>query len=80
MDGSRSLRPDLHGVVLELAHPDTLALLPGEAATLMVHTVRPTEDPDWVEIGGGWSGPDGDDEHARVEVRAAVLPRTEAAR
>lgn len=74
------LRPDLHGVVLELNHGDTLALLPEETATLVVETVTATGDPDWVEVAGAWSGPDGDDVYARVEVRASALPKPEAVR
>lgn len=79
MNSTNSLRPDLHGVVLELDHGATLALLPGEDATLRVESLRPTEDPDWVLVAGAWCGPDGDDEHARVEVRACALPQPKVA-
>lgn len=77
---SGGLRPDLRGAMLELTHLDTLALLPEETATLAVETVTATEDPEWVEVTGDWSGPDGDDEHARVEVRVSALPQPEAVR
>lgn len=78
MGGSRSLRPDLYGEVLDLTHLDTLALLPEETAALQVDQVQPTEDPEWVDVTGDWSGPDGDDQHDRIEIRASSLP--EAAR
>lgn len=71
---SESLRPDLHGEVLYLTNDDTMALLPGETATLTVHSVEATTDQEFVDVLGDWSGPKGDDPHARVEVHVASLP------
>lgn len=71
---SESLRPDLHEVILDLTSRDTMALLPGETATLTVDCVQATKEPDWVDVFGSWSGPRGDDPHAQIEVRAASLP------
>jgi hypothetical protein len=70
------LRPDLHGVEVELDHENCPALAVGQRASMRIGKVSPAgeDDPDLVLAVGDWFGPDGDEVGVQVLVHVSVLP------
>jgi hypothetical protein len=70
------LRPDLHGVDVDLDHANCPAIDPGETAMIRIAQVRPADedDPNLVLLVGDWRGPDGNEAGVHVLAYASALP------